>query len=269
MHRIRSSRALALVTIGAMLATQIGCSDESPTAAPAGDAPVLPAPERLTFDFDFFQEPSTLERASKANFFNAFVRAHVASAVTHLLVVPPVAAFSLALHTVPSPQDDGSYLWVYTWVHGAEEAQIRLRGTPLGAGRAAWELRVANNVDGWANELWFEGETWTDGAEGAWSFHDFEREGQPVVASLAWGHDADGDFLRLEDELDNAGDSLEYREDGSRRSFTLEDADAPDLSWYVRWNEADGTGSLRAPDYNGGNPACWDERQNDTECPAI
>jgi hypothetical protein len=178
-----------------------------------------------------------------------------------------VTAFALALHTVPSPQDDGSWLWVYTWVDGAEEAQIRLRGRAEAEGRVSWELRASNSVDGYANELWFEGETWSEGDEGVWRFHDFERPGKPVVASLAWGRDEAGDFLRLQDELDNVGDSLEYREDGVLHSFTWTDAGAPEKDWFVRWNESDGSGSLRAPDYNDGQEACWDDRQNDVECP--
>lgn len=271
MFRTRLSRRFAATTLALVLATQSGCFNDSTTSPDPdptpSEPPVLPAPERITFNFDFFQEPSVAERASKANFFNAYVRATVVSAVTHFLLAPPITAFALALHTVPSPQDDGSYLWIYTWVDGSEEAQIRLRGTPLSEGRVAWEMRVSNNIDGFSNELWFEGETWSDGEEGAWRFHDFERVGKPVVARLEWGHDANGDFLRLTDEFENVGDSLEFREHGVLKSFTYTDADASTLSWFVKWNESDGSGSLRAPDYNGGVEACWDHRQNDTVCP--
>lgn len=200
-------RWLTYMTLGLVLAAQLGCSDEAPVAPEESEPPVLPAPERLTFDFSFFQEPSPLERASKSNFFNAYVRAAVAGAVTHFLLVPPVTAFSLALHTVPSPQDAGSYLWVYTWVDGAEEAQIRLHGTPVSSGRVLWEMRVSNTEDGFENELWFEGETWKDGDEGVWRFHDFERPGKPIVARLEWGADEDGEFLRFVDTFENVGDS--------------------------------------------------------------
>lgn len=261
----RSLRFLALA--GAVLVAANGCSDESSTGPSPDAAPPVPSAERMTFDFGFFQEPSSLERASKANFFNAYVRAAVAGAVTHLLLVPPVTAFSLALNTVPSPQEDGSYLWIYTYVHGAEEAQIRLRGRFISADRVEWEMRASNTLDGFVNELWFTGETWAEGDAGDLQFHDFEREGKPVVASLQWGNDVDGDFLRFVDELDHPGNSLEFREEGSRKAFTWTDLAVSAESWYVRWNEADGTGSLRAADYNGGEPACWDSRQNDTECP--
>lgn len=265
----RTNRTLHTLAItGLALASLNGCNSES-TVGPAPDAaPPVPSAERMTFRFDFFQEPGSLERSSKANFFNAYIRAAVAGAVTQLLLVPPVTAFALALDTVPSRQDDGSYLWIYTYVHGAEEAQIRLRGEFISGDRVRWEMRASSTLDGFENELWFTGETWSDGDEGDLQFHDFERAGKPVVASLQWGHDTDGNYLRFVDELDHPGNSLQYREDGTRKSFDWTDGAVEDQSWYVRWNEADGAGSLRAADYNGGEPACWDSRQNDTVCAA-
>jgi hypothetical protein len=267
MFRSSKTRFLAAVATAATLATQSGCSDEGPTAPIADEPPVLPAPDRLSFAFDFFQEPTGIERAAKNNFFNAYIRATVASAITHLLVAPPLTVFALALHTVPSPQDDGSWIWVYTSVHGEDEAQIRLRGLPLPDGRVQWELRASSTEEGFENELWFEGETWKDGEEGVWRFHDFERPSKPVVARLEWGEDDHGRFLRLADEYDHPGNSLEYRDDSPMRSFTWTDAGAPEASWFVRWNEIDGSGSLRAPDYNGGVEACWDDDQDDSVCP--
>ena len=68
------------------------------------------------------------------------------------------------------------------------------------------------------------------------------------------------------DLAENVDDSLEFREIGTRKSFTFTDTSDPDLGWFIKWDESDGTGSLRAPDYNDGNEACWDEHQNDVEC---
>ncbi len=70
------------------------------------------------------------------------------------------------------------------------------------------------------------------------------------MASLLWGADSNGKYLRFIDEIDNVGDSIEYRENGPIHSFTYTDADLVDSSWYVKWDEVIGSGSLRAPDYN-------------------
>jgi hypothetical protein len=281
MKRLLSHRIPTLLAALALVLGATGCADENPVAPDGGSgvsegAPVLPAPERLDFDFSFFNDRDSMAaeqdqsalRGSKRNFFNAYVRAVTIQAITHLVLTPPVAAFSIALHTIPSPQADGSYIWVYTYVDGEDEAQIRLKGTPL-TDRVMWELRVSNTAENppLDKELWFEGETWNDADEGFWRFYDFNREGGPLVARIDWGEDADGEFLRFTDLDENPGDTLEYRDKGALGSITLTDADTPDATWFIKWNELDGTGSLRAPDYNGGEEACWDENQDDCVCP--
>lgn len=262
---LRQGASLAVLALGA--AGCFGDSSTEPTPA-ADEPPALPAAERLTFNLGFFEDNPVTERSAKRNFFNAYVRAVTVGAITHLVLTPPITAFSLALNTVPSPQSDGSHIWVYTWVNGSEEAQIRLRGLPIEEGRVEWQLRVTNasSVPPIANALWFEGETWKDGAEGVWRFYDFEAGSTTAGARLDWGQDKNGEFLRFTDLAENVGDSLELRHEGVEARISYVDADQPDSEWFVRWNEANGTGSLKAPDYNSGLEACWDERQNDVVC---
>ncbi len=271
-HRIRrgllEGAALVLTTLA--VAGCFGDGNDSAGPSPANDEPpLLPSAEKLDFNLRFFEDSNAeAERSSKRNFYNAYVRAVTIGAITHVVLTPPITAFALALHTVPSPQEDGSYIWVYTYVEGDEEAQIRLRGLPLDEGRVEWELRVTNLS---ANppldrDLWFEGETWKDGAEGTWRFYDPEVDSGPVVARLDWGQDENGEFLKLTDLVENIGDSLELRGEGADKRITYVDADHPEKEWFIRWSESTGAGSLKAPDYNGGNEACWDEDQNDVDC---
>lgn len=248
-----------------------GCFGETPSNPdPVEEAPIVPAAERLTFNLGFFESNTTVtERsASKQNFFNAYVRAVTVGAITHLILEPPVTAFALALNTVPSPQSDGSYLWVYTFVNGAEEAQIRLRGLPLQNGRVEWQMRVSNNTTNppVTNALWIEGETWKDGNEGDLEFYDFEQSATEVAARLEWGADTAGEFLRFTDLNENIGDQLELRGHGDDSKITYVDADQPTHEWFVKWNEATGTGSMKDPAYRDGVESCWDEHQNDVEC---
>lgn len=271
MNRMRSLRALTPAVLGLMTLATTGCLDESPTSPvdPTDDAPVLPATENLTFPLGFFDQGAAMQRAAgKDHFFNAYVRVVVVHTIVDLMLTPPIAAFALALNTPPSPQDDGSWIWVYTYVNGSEEAQIRLRGKFVGGERVAWELRVTNQheVPALDNVVWFEGETDDEGEAGFFLFHDVFEDANPVSGRLDWGADSQGDFLRLTDLDDNPNDTLEYREVGTRKSLTFSDASSPGLGWFVKWEESDGTGSLQAPDYNGGLEACWDEHQNDTVC---
>ena len=256
--------------LGAFVLTAQGCMNDSSTA-PEDDtpdttnAPTLPDADRLSFDFDFFDEPQNNGRCSNDSFFNAYIRTVVVAAVSELVLAPPVGAFALALHTPPSPQNDGSYLWIYTWTDGVEEAQIRLRGLPIENG-AEWELRVSSTEDQIENELWFAGETRDDGDQGYFVFSDFHAVGKPDVARLEWGTENDAEFLRFTDLHENVDDTLEFRNTGDTASFRWTDASHPAESWYVNWNEADGSGQMQAPDFNGGEPACWDDDKCDTDC---
>lgn len=275
-------RLVAALTV-ALVLPLAGCRGDDPAGPEPSEPPVLPAPERLTFDLDFFEQrgkalaeidPSgqatpgaDAAAGTKLNFVNAVVRVAVIKVVGDLVLAPPIAAFSLALLTVPSPQGDGSYLWVYTYVDGDEEAQVRLRGTPQGD-RVLWELRVSSTDEEppLENVLWFEGETWRQGQAGFWRFHDFHLEGEPVVARIDWDVSHEGRQLVFTNLDDNPGDTMSFRTSGPRCGIEYFDA-SEGMTWFIRWNVEVGNGSLRAPDYNGGEEACWDEDQNDVECP--
>ncbi len=263
-----------LIMAGIVVFLLTGCSATTPTEPNGGSndqasAPALPAPELLQFNFGFFGQAEKTA-GSNENFFNAAIRVAVIEVITDFILIPPVAAISLALHTVPSPQDDGSYLWVYTWVDGEEEAQIRLRGRVEGS-RVAWELRVSSTEETSpiVNELWFEGETWNDGDTGFFRFHDFGRNNKPIVARLDWDSNGNDQELIFTDLDENPGDELAWRKTGSVGSVEFLDSSEDEL-WFIRFDESDGTGSLRADDYNNGEEACWDDHQNDIACsPAI
>ena len=257
------------------LALLAGCSDDSPTLPGGGQqqeqAPALPDPGLLTVDLHFFDTAQPLAKAiGHQNFYNAYLRAIIVSAYTGLVLAAPVEAFALALNTTPAPQSDGSWLWVYTWSQDGNEAQVRLRGAPGDDGSVAWELRVTYDENGvhYDQELWFDGNTADDGHTGDWTFYDFQQADRPAVATVSWsGTDEDHNQLHLAALAgDDAGDSITFTADGDERRIDY--VDAPEaLTWFVRWNEADGTGSLQVPDYNDGQEACWDEQQFDVACP--
>jgi hypothetical protein len=248
-----------------------GCSEDMPLGPivdneSQAEAPVLPDASKLKIDLGFFEQGRDYDKIfARQNFFNAYLRALVVTAMTELVLAPPVGAFSLAVHTVPSHQPDGSWLWVYTCVNGADEAQVRLRGT-IAADGVDWELRVSIPQEGVEQELWFDGSTRDDGDVGLWTFYDFNLEGRPAVAELAWQYGADETYLRLtalygEDE----GDELEFSVAGDEHRIDYDEGDSLD-TWFIRWLASDGSGSLRVPDYNGGAEACWDEEQYDVDC---
>jgi len=268
-----------------------GCGQDAVTDPDDGQlsgAPALPSVTRtMQVDLDFFgiAEPSldaqsletgkpsgNLEQyatsANRANFINAFVRAVYATLITYDALEEPIAAFALAIHSVPQPQDDGSYLWTYIFVDESVEYSVFLYGTPMAGDRAAWRLEVSSNDPGQPLDhfVWFDGETGE--ISGFWQFYEpiDPSNGVPVVRV---------DFLDgvVEHRLtitvngvghEDEGDILDFRETEFTGAIEFTDASAGETA-LVEWH-ADGTGFLMAPDYNNGEKSCWDEHQRDTEC---
>jgi hypothetical protein len=206
--------------------------------------------------------------ANRANFINAYVRAIYATLITYDALEEPIAAFAFAIHSVPQPQDDGSYLWTYIFVEESVEYSIFLYGTPLGTDRAAWRMEVSSNDPSQPMDhfVWFDGET--GDVSGFWQFYEpvDPSNGVPVARV---------DFLDgvVEHRLtitingvghEDEGDVLDFRETEFTGAIEFTDASAGETA-LVEWR-ADGTGSITAPDYNNGEKSCWDEHQHDAKC---
>lgn len=265
---MRPTRLLTLLAVLILALAVVGCSEDDDPVSPSAQAPTLPSADKLAFDFSFFDQGQGLEGAKADgeydHFINAYVRVVVLDLAAHLVLAPPVAAFATALHTPPSLQDDGSWIWVYTHVDGLEEFQIRLHGLAVPDGDAVqWELRVTfDQVD---NEVWFTGITHDDGETGLWTFYDAENDPDLAVAEIGWGREDGGEYLGLEVLAgDDLGDTLVFRDFGSRFAVEHLDVDAANLSSINWW--ADGHGNLTVPDYNGGQMACWDADLLNTVC---
>ena len=266
---LRTGTSLILLLAVMVLAVfqLTGCSDSdiNPTSVQNETAPDLPDAGQLMFDFSFFDTANQLDKAAHHydNFLNAYLRTVLLQAMAHLVLAPPVTAFSAAIHTVPVVQEDGSWLWSYTWQSHDGPVNILLRGMPADE-VVQWDLSLA--FEGSDVEYpWFSGTTNGDGQEGHWIFRDLDTEGFPVSGEISWGQNETGEYLEfvcLEPE-DN-GNTLRFTDNHPdyRIDFFPGDAEAPS---FIRWN-ANGSGSLMVPDYNGGLEACWDTDLVDSIC---
>jgi hypothetical protein len=273
--------ALALLVL-------FGCSDDA--TKPAEDrgarAPALPSASTMLFDLDFpAEEQATLSteeirsgkpgaatlaaEADRQNWINALVRATYVVLVTYDHLEEPVAAFALAIHSVPQLQDDGSYLWTYIFVdHKTDvEYQIFLYGLE-GNASVSWRMEVSTNNPAQPLDhfVWFAGESAKDEHSGYWQFY------MPVDQTIGT-ETARIDWLKQPDErrltitangsgLPNEGDVLDFHH--TRAQSTIEYSSAgvtSNISWYP-----DGSGSITVPDYNDGGKACWDTHQRDVAC---
>ena len=207
----------------------------------------------------------TLDKSSGIhdNFVNAYLRAVVLGAMADLTLSGPVGAFALALHAVPEAQDDGAWVWTYDWNGYKYPLRLALRGLPAGD-HVQWEMRVGDQ-SGPPTALWFEGSTNGDGREGRWLFHDLDHPDAPVCGEIAWGDGAAGRYLEfVSREPESDGDILRFNEADPDFIITFTPGTGKD-EWFIRWH-ADGTGSLRVPDYNDGMESCWDQWQENVVC---
>lgn len=268
--------ALAL-TLGLLGAT--GCTKEA--TRPRVEAPALPPSASMKIDLSFFgassraarvATQSAAEGATIFNWTNATVRVLVINAFVDAALEPPFQAIEAALSTDPVQQSDGSWLWTFGIRDAGREIRIDLEGRPSGS-EVAWKLFATDSGAPvpLEHDLWFEG-TSSEHA-GTWLFHDPATPNGLEVARLEWRYQNDRDaelsLEGLDTRGDGLGDRLTYGVDGDEASVIFRDG-AKGQTMSMVWNTADGSGSLTAPDYNGGRRACWDEHQRDAECdPAV
>lgn len=294
---MRSSYSRIGASLLILLLVLQGCSSDNPVeTAAAADPPALPELATMKLDLSFFEAAEVDQQSidkgaldgleptsaayTKLNFLNAAVRVLFLDVVVYTALVEPVAAFALAVHSVPQPQPDGSWLWTYIYMGDGGEYRIYLYGKQMER-HVAWRLEVSSTdpevpLD---HFIWFEGEVQNDNESGFWQFYE-PAEGVPALISTSeletpgtptiridWEDRVDGGLLEL---LVNQPDSPSY---GSALTFS----ESPDMC-YIAFYDAvdvttgtitwypDGSGSIEWPDYRDGELSCWDTMQYDVDC---
>ncbi len=256
--------ARALVAL-ALLGGAAGCGDDEKSDT----APTLPSAQSMAMDVSFFmqEQQAPAVPAIRPNFMAAATRVLVIDAVFTALALPPSAALAIALSTPPSRDDDGSWWWIYTWRHGSQDYQVRLRGE-RNDGMVDWEMYLVwPDHDPW---LWYTGSSATEGASGTWTFYDLADRTDREVARITWEYGGPANaYLRLavtDSEAENIGDQMTFTVSGADHAISFIDVSALE-TWSITWNTETREGSLRVPGYNGGVIACWDGSFQDVTCP--
>jgi hypothetical protein len=290
--------AAAVAMLLVLLVVQ-GCSDESPVGAQNDPAPpALPSISTMQIDISLFEtaeidaqavRESGIERAllnagqAHLNFLNAAVRVLFLNVVVYSALVEPVAAFQVAIHSVPQLQPDGSWLWTYIYVGAEAEYGIYLYGKPAGD-HVEWRMEVSSTDPAMTLDhfVWFDGIVYNDESSGYWQF--YEPAESPVAAAFAGGAAQTPGVNSIRIDWENS-ENDEHRlvimvnkpgvpEEGTTLTFSetpvvcaidfynAENGDIGNISWYP-----DGSGSIEWPDYRNGVKSCWNEIQLDVICP--
>jgi hypothetical protein len=288
---------ICVILLVALMGLQ-ACSNEDPVSPPKDEAPTLPDMSTMTMDLSFFDQAqvdqTSIEggtptemmlaaQAGKDNFINAAVRVFYVQLTFWAALEAPVAAFALALHSVPQHQDDGSWLWTYIFVDGEIEYSIFLYGIDAGD-RTQWRMEVSTNDPSMPlnHFVWFTGEAMKGNTSGYWQFF----EPQILMsdgANVAMAGDTPGvqsiriDWLNAPGDIhqltvlnnmpgaEEEGDNVVAFESPAMCYIEFTDVSVPEtgnITWY-----ADGSGYIHVPDYNNYEKACWDTNQDDVACP--
>lgn len=277
------TRLATLALLALFVPVLAGCGKQPVSPAlSANDPPPVPPAASMDFDFDFFAQRGAAQTyaahpngvdatAAKSNWINAVTRVVFLNLTVADAFSPPVLALNAALSTQPVLGDDGWFTWTYAFTDKGHDVTLRLRARVDGA-LVSWRMQVTDPqaTPAMSDFLWFTGETRLQNDRGFWIIND-RRDGKAVaVARIDWNSVSERDrsltFRNVDAGSADLGDQLEYRVADALVSITFRHA-ATQASFDITWNEADGTGSLKVPDYNNGERACWDEMQENRVCP--
>lgn len=296
-NRFASKTIIGFALVASMFAFG-ACSNDNSPADPGTPlaAPVLPNQSTMTMNLSFFgldekassnknmdTDAMLASAGDHSNWINAVVRALFVQLSFYDAFEEPIGAFAYAINSVPQEQPDGSWLWTFIFVEGPIEYSVFLSAMEVDD-HIDWRLEVSSNDPALILDhfLWFDGQSQLDESSGYWQFYGIDEApaavaglhaaamtpGVPAVR-IDWQHNGPNDnrLTILVNEVggDDEGDQVDFIETPTSGSISYLDADVQE-NHVIRWN-ADGSGDITVPDYNGGLTACWDTEQVNTVCP--
>ncbi|MDZ4699806.1 MAG: hypothetical protein SH809_08890 [Rhodothermales bacterium] len=256
--------------IALIVVTSAGCDSNKDEA---GDAPDLFPAEAFTMQTDLFNQNLAPKQAVGINFAAAALRVWPVSLALGANLIIPSALTTSALQAEAVSEDD-SWVWAATAVANGVSTAYSLIGTRHDEG-TDWSMRITvqggmggETLDDF--EL-FTGRTTDDGASGNWSlFYPIDGVSTNVLSAeyaIVSETEKTITYTIPVTAEDNAGDTIEYAEIDSLRTFDWLQA-AASIQHFVTWSASDSTGSITASNFRSGVKSCWDSLLNDTPCPA-
>ncbi len=288
----RNSSPFILIVSALLMIQLIGCSENdadedadlegnvNPDGGSVSGAPPLPPDESMTVDLSIFDEEldggiRAPAAATYLNFGNAAVRVASINAALAAAVAPPATLFAAARLYEPTPQSDGSWVWSYSVDIEYVTFTASLTGMMEGD-ETRWSMVVSANAPlrPVASFLWYQGVCTEMNTSGTWEFFDITTPTeQNPTATVEWTADVDNKTAHLllknvdtRPDAKYTGDILDYTVGSEIASIIYADASESEV-WSITWGTETGEGSLRVPEYNGGEKACWNNLKQDVTCP--
>ena len=275
-----SKNKLFISLLALVLVINFTACEKNPTDPEEDQAPPLPPIESMQAEVTFFSNPPGQSLAktalSKNNFFAAGARLLIINTVVLVASVVQVAIFAAAISQPPILQNDGKFHWIYTITQGGNTYSADLAGSlDVPNSEVVWEMYVTctSYNPPLENFLWYEGRAKIGNNEGWWMFHHDQYPDSLVdVLKIEWQvPDSTHQNLKITNVYtthNDYGNNLEYQIENQNGSLIYYDASESQTNT-IYWNGETGTGYIQWFDYNNGAKSCWDENQDDTDCPPL
>jgi len=254
--------------------------EKNPTDPEEEQAPPLPPKESMQANVTFFSNPPgqflTKTNFSKSNFFAAGARVLIINTVVLVASIVPTAIFVAALSQQPELQADGKFHWIYAVQNNGHTYSADLAGSyDAPNSEVIWEMYVTcpTYSPPLHNFLWYEGRAKIDNNEGWWMFHHDQFPDSLVdVLKIDWQvADSTHQNLKITNVFTthkDYGDDLEYQIENENGSLIFFDESEAQTNT-IHWNGETGSGYIQWFDYKNGVKSCWDENQDDIDCPPL
>lgn len=236
------------------------------------EAPTPIASSVFEINTSFFTAQAASKQAGP-NFTSAAVRVVPVSIVLAAHLAIPALVTGAALQAEPTFEEN-LWTWESMVVHAptSQAVDFTLTANPLG-NNTDWTMNLTYYDPGTQQTYedfdLYTAQTRNGGSEGSWGlFYLLDGVRTNVLNATFVNSNATQKTVTFSIPINaenNPGDSVTYDVVESTRVFTWNRVGGGET--LVAWNVASGEGSIIDPNYNNGEPACWDATQADTPCP--
>ena len=272
----------AIVMLGLVMA---GCQKTDTTQPEESQPPEIPPASTFLMDFDDFPDTAKISMPG-GNSFNktqtrqnwgwAALNVGVWNTLLTLTFAVPVAAFVESFNHEPEQQDDGSWVWTYTFrppggvLHTAE-----LHASLVSEG-IQWEMYISKqNV--YSDFLWYSGLSAYTGREGSWTLYHNPTDPTPFLG-IEWHRNplqgtADIKYTNIVPNHPENGGYIFYGIVNSNPYDAFYDIynKGQDNHTNIEWDRTSKAGRVKDPLHFGdADWHCWDTLDNDLQdidCP--
>ena len=241
---------------------------------PKDEPPSIP-PSSASFviGFDDFNQVAlakTALPAEKTNWLRAVSILAPWKYIVKVTMAVPVASFVAAMHQKPQQQEDGNWLWAYSFGQKfSAELCAEITDDMIN-----WDMYISIQ-DLYSDFHWFSGQSQLDGSAGRWILNSDPNNTQAFL-QIDWTFnktDSTGSIRYTAlNAGDNSGSYIEYRRTNDtpyNRYFTL--LDLPEnYQIDIQWDYTTKAGRIAdSLFYEDSNWHCWDASREDIVCTGI